>query len=168
MRVIMLSGPVGAGKTVVARELLSIAAVPTCYIEGDTFWSLFAKPDPGPVHGRFRLLMRSMTAAAVPLARSGYEVVLDFSFPVDFLDTARKILKEIPLEFVILRPSLPVCQQRAENRPEGRILDYSRYQDFYEMFKGRTENEICDDTADARSLALRIRRGVDAGIFRIA
>lgn len=111
--------------------------------------------------------MRSMTAAAVPLARGGYEVVLDFSFPVGFLDTARKIVKEVPLDFVVLRPSLLVCQKRAADRPEGRILDYSTYQDFYEMFKGRTENEICDDTADARSLALRIRRGLDAGIFRI-
>jgi chloramphenicol 3-O-phosphotransferase len=167
MRVIMLSGPIGAGKTAVARELISIGAVPTCYIEGDTFWSLFAKPDPGPRHGRFRLIMRSMTAAAVPLARAGYEVVLDFSFPVDFLDTARKILKEIPLDLVILRPSLPVCRKRAAERSEGRIVDYSKHQDFYEMFKGRIQNEVCDDAADARSLALRIRRDLDAGTFRI-
>ena len=88
-------------------------------------------------------------------------------FPVDFLDTARKILKEIPLDLVILRPSLPVCQKRAAERSEGQILDYSKYQDFYEMFKGRIENEVCDDAADARSLALRIRRGLDAGLFRI-
>lgn len=97
MSVVMLSGPVGAGKTTVAQQLMKISSAPLCYIEGDAFWSLFAKPDAGPGRERFRLLMRSLTAAAVPLARGGYEVLLDFSFPLDFLDTARKILKEIPL-----------------------------------------------------------------------
>jgi chloramphenicol 3-O-phosphotransferase len=168
MSVVMLSGPVGAGKTTVARELVSITSSPTCYLEGDTFWSLFAKLDPGPRHGRFRLIMRSMTAAAVPLARAGYEVILDFSFPLDFLDTARKILKEIPLDLVILRPSLLECRKRSAERTEGRIVDYSKYQDFYAMFEGRPQNEVCDDSADARSLALQIRQGLDAGVFRLA
>ncbi|HET6216020.1 MAG TPA: AAA family ATPase [Acidobacteriaceae bacterium] len=168
MRVVMLSGPIGAGKTTVARELLSLAAAPTCYLEGDTFWSLFVKPEAKQRHERFRLIMRSMTAAAVPLARGGYEVLLDFSFPLDFLDTARKILKEIPLDLVILRPSLPVCVQRAAEREAGRIPDYSRYGDFYAMFEGRPQNEISDDALDARSAALRIRQGLDTGLFRVS
>lgn len=167
MRVVMLSGPIGAGKTTVARELLSLASAPTCYLEGDTFWSVFVRPDAKPRHDRFRLIMRSMTAAAVPLARSGYEVLLDFSFPIDFLDTARKILKEIPTDLVILRPNLAVCAQRAAERVAGQIPDYTRYHDFYAMFEGRPQNEISDDTLDARSAALRIRRGLDSGVFRI-
>jgi adenylate kinase family enzyme len=48
MSVVMLSGPIGAGKTTVARELVAISPAPLCYIEGDTFWSLFAKPDAKP------------------------------------------------------------------------------------------------------------------------
>ncbi len=167
MRIVMLSGPIGAGKTTVARELLSLAAAPTCYLEGDTFWSLFVKPEAKQRHERFRLIMRSMTAAAVPLARGGYEVLLDFAFPLDFLDTARKILKEIPLDLVILRPSLPVCVQRAAERAVGRIPDYSRYRDFYAMFEGRPQNEISDDGLDARLAALRIRQGLDTGLFRV-
>lgn len=165
--VVMLSGPIGAGKTTVAREFLSLAVVPTCYLEGDTFWSLFVTPEVKQRHERFRLIMRSMTAAAVPLARGGYEVLLDFSFPLDFLDTARKILKEISLDLIILRPSLPVCAQRAAERAEGRISDYSRYHDFYAMFEGRPQNELSDDTLDARSAALSIRQGLDTGVFRV-
>ena len=103
MSVVMLSGPVGAGKTTVARELIAISPAPLCYIEGDAFWPVFAKPDEKPRRERFRLLMRSVTAAAVPLARGGYDVLLDFSFPLDFLETARKILKEIPIDFVMLK-----------------------------------------------------------------
>jgi hypothetical protein len=78
MSVVMLSGPIGAGKTTVARELVEISSAPFSYIEGDTLWSVFAKPDAKPRRELFRLLMRSLTAAAIPLARGGYEVLLDF------------------------------------------------------------------------------------------
>jgi hypothetical protein len=167
MPVIMLSGPVAAGKTTVARELVAISPAPLCYIEGDAFWPVFAKPGAKPRREQFRLLMRSVTAAAVPLARGDYEVLLDFSFPLHFIDTARKILKEIPLDFVMLRPSIAACEQRAAARPEGRIADYGVYRDFYTMFEGLPEHEIADDDADAGSIARRIRTGLDKGIFRL-
>jgi len=167
MPVLMLSGPVGAGKTTVARELVKISPGPLCFIEGDALWPIFVKPDAQPIQARFRLLMRSMTAAAIPLARGGYEVLLDFSFPVDFLETARKILKEVPLDFVVLRPSLAICEQRAAGRAEGKIADYKVYRDFYRMFEGMPTNEVADDDADSESLARRIRAGIDNRIFRV-
>ena len=166
MAVVMLTGPVGAGKTTVARELVAISPAPLCYLEGDTFWPLFVKPNEKALRERFRLLMRSVTAAAVPLARGGYEVLLDFSFPVEFIETARKILKEIPLDFVVLRPSLATCEARAAARPEGKIADYSGYRDFYAMFEGLPQHAVSDDAADARTVARRIRDGLDQGLFR--
>lgn len=167
MSVIMLSGPVGAGKTTVAKELLAISPAPLCYIEGDVLWLFFAKPGAKSHRECFRLLMRSATAAAVPLARGGYDVILDFSFPLDFLETARKILKEIPIDFVMLRPSLATCERRAAGRPEGKIEDYGVYREFYAMFEGLPKHEICDDEADAASIARRIRAGLDQGVFRL-
>ncbi len=168
MSVVMLSGPIGAGKTAVARELVAISPAPLAYIEGDSFWPVFIKPCEKPKLERFRILMRSITAAAIPLARSGYEVLLDFSFPLDFLDTARKILKEVPLDFVIVRPSLTICEQRAAARSEGTIPDYSIYRDFYKMFEGLAAHEISDDNADAKSIAQQIRTGIDQGKFRLS
>jgi hypothetical protein len=76
-----------------------------------------------------------MTAAAIPFARFGFDVLLDVSFPPEFLATARKILKEVSLDFVILRPSLTACESRAAGRAEGAIPDYGPYRSFYSLFE---------------------------------
>jgi guanylate kinase len=41
--ILILSGPVGAGKSTVARELVSSATGPIAFIEGDTFGPLLSK-----------------------------------------------------------------------------------------------------------------------------
>jgi hypothetical protein len=115
----------------------------------------------------FPVLVRSMTAAAVPFARSGFRVLIDFSIPPAYVDTARKILKEVPFDFVLLQPSLQVCVERAASREKGAITEYARSKNFYEFFEdGRTE-PICDDNADPASLARRIAEGLNQGRFRV-
>jgi gluconate kinase len=121
MGVIMLSGPIGAGKTTVSRELIASLAAPLSYIEGDRFWSFIAKPDGRDRIEHFRVIMRAMTAAAKPFARAGYKVLLDFSIPPRFLDTARKILEEIPLDYIVLRPSASICEARASMRAKAQL-----------------------------------------------
>ncbi len=168
MSVIFLSGPIGAGKTTVAQELLGLLPAPLIYIEGDIFWSFIQKEGPHVQRDSFPVLVRSMTAAAIPFARSGYRVLIDFSIPTGFLDTARKILKEVPFDFVLLRPSLEVCVQRAASRKEGAITDRERIKNFYPLFEDGIVNPICDDTADPAFLAQRIMEGLNGGKFRIA
>lgn len=168
MGVTMLSGPIGAGKTTVARELLVLLPAPVSYIEGDTFWSFIDKPHSRDRREVFHVILRAMTAAAIPFARSGYEVLLDFSIPPQFLATARKILKEVPLNYVVLRPSLAVCETRAASRGEGRIIDYAKHRDFYAMFEAPSAHVVSDDEADARALAKRIYEGLSAGKFVVA
>jgi len=165
--VILLSGPIGAGKTAVAKQLLPLLTAPVVYIEGDTFWSFIAKPgDRGP-RENFPVLMRSMTAAAIPFARSGFRVLIDFSIPPAFVDTARKILKEVPFDFVLLRPSLQVCVHRAGSRSEGAMNDYETLKDFYALFEQGTVEAICDDSTDPGSLARQIAVGLNQGRFRV-
>ena len=167
MSVIFLSGPIGAGKTAVAKELLQLLPAPLSYIEGDTFWSFIKKESEGGLQDNFPIVVRSMTAAASPFARSGYRVLIDFSIPPIFIDTARKILKEVPFDFVLLRPSLEVCIERAASRKEGAIRDRSRIQNFYLRFQDERTPPICDDDADPASLARRIAEGLNAGRFRV-
>ena len=167
MSVIFQSGPIGAGKTAVAQELLRLLPAPLSYIEGDTFWSFIRKEGERELRDNFPVLVRSMTAAAVPLARSGFQVLIDFSIPPAFIDTARKILKEVPFDFVLLRPSLQACMERASSREKGAITDYARLKNLYTYFENGNIEPICDDKADPASLAQRIAEGLNQGRFRV-
>ena len=167
MSVIFLSGPIGAGKTAVAQELLQLLPEPLAYIEGDTFWSFIRKGGERGLRDNFPVLVRSMTAAAIPFARSGFGVLIDFSIPPAFVDTARKILKEVPFDFVLLRPSLQVCVERAASREEGAITDYALLKNFYARFEEGTVEPICDDQADPAALARQIAEGLNQGRSRV-
>ena len=166
--VIFLSGPIGAGKTAVAKALLPLLPAPLSYIEGDTFWSFITKGGNRSLRDNFPVLVRSMTAAAIPLARSGFRVLIDFSIPPTFVDTARKILKEVPFDFVLLRPSLEVCIKRAASRQDGAIADSARLKNFYARFEEGSIDAISDDNADPVALARQIVDGLYQGRFRVA
>lgn len=169
--IVLLSGPVGAGKTTIARELIALSSASIAYIEGDTFWSFIAKNEGGQSrHKNFQMIMRSMIAAAVPYALADYEVLLDFSIPPFFLDTAKKIVKmrDVPIDYVIVRPSEKICAERAATRSEGKIADYSTYSEFYADFDDMKQNTISDDQCDPVTMAKRIRQGLNKGTFRLA
>jgi len=165
--VIILSGPIGAGKTTVARELIKLLPAPTSYIEGDTFWSYITNPGSRTQRENFQVITRATTAAAIPFAKSGFSVLVDFSIPPQFLATARKILKELPLNYVMLCPPEAICQTRAANRSEGKIEDYSLYKDFYALFATEERFTICNDHEEALVVAARINEELQAGKFRV-
>jgi len=168
--ILMLSGPVGAGKTTIAAELTTLAPGPTVLIEGDAYWFLIRKADAAQSPPRrFRMVMRAMTAAAAQYARDGYEVILDFSIPPWFLDALKPLAAraEVALHFVAVRPSLAVCEARAAARAEGKIADYGPYRELYDEFDAAAPHILRDDTADAATMASMIRDGVDAGRFRL-
>jgi chloramphenicol 3-O-phosphotransferase len=167
MSVIFLSGPIGAGKTALAKALLPLLPAPLSYIEGDTFWSFIRKDGQRGVQDNFPMLVRSMTAAAVPFARSGFRVLIDFSIPPTYVETARKILKEVPFDFVLLRPSFEVCAERAASREEGPIKDRAMLKKFYLRFEEGSVEPISDDAADPDSLARRVAEGLNQGRFRV-
>ncbi|HKT25773.1 MAG TPA: hypothetical protein VJR04_14280 [Terriglobales bacterium] len=167
MSVIFLSGPIGAGKTAVAKALLPLLPAPLSYIEGDMFWSFIRKGGERGLRDNFPVLVRSMTAAAIPFAHSGFRVLIDFSIPPTYVDTARKILKEVPFDFVLLRPSFDVCVKRAATRREGAMSDSAMLKNFYARFEEGGIEPICDDHTDPESLARRIVEGLDQGRFRV-
>ena len=166
---VIISGPVGAGKTTVALELVASSPPPVAYIEGDKFWFFIAKGAGRRREKDFKMIMTAMTAAALPYALYGYEVILDFSIPPWFLETAQRVVKwkDLDLDYVVLRPSETVCAARAAGRAEGAIADYTAYRELYSSFDGVERHTICDDTGDPAVVAARIRDGLDAGMFRV-
>ena len=167
--ILILSGPVAAGKSTVARELVRLLTDDVVLIEGDVFWSFFVKGVRGPTQKSFRTIMSAMTAAAIPYATGGSRVILDFSIPPWFLDTVKKIagVRDVPVDYVVLRPSEHVCAERAKARAEGSIADYSRYSELYRDFDQVARHIVCDDTMSAAETATAILNGVSNSRFRL-
>ncbi len=164
--VTILSGPIGAGKTAVSKELIALSSAPLAYIEGDQFWPFLVKRAEGDRREDFRVIMRAMTSAAGSLARTGYDVLLDFSIPPPFVPAAQKILRDAPLSYIVLRPPLEVCAARARDRTEGRITKYDR--GFYALFSTDERHVVSEDAATSKDIAEIIFKGLAEGRFRVA
>ncbi len=173
--IVLISGPPGAGKSTVARQLVASSKTPIAYLEGDTFWSFIAKSKAfeDKNEGRrqnARIVIRAMMAAAVRYARGGYETVLDFTIGPWHLKAMHAALKETPLDYVILYPNETVCAERAAARSEGAMPDYAPYRDLHAAFgeAGEFERHVLrDHQGSAAELAAQIRTSLDAGIYRV-
>jgi gluconate kinase len=165
--ILVLSGPVGAGKTTVARELIAHAPEGTAYIEGDAFWPFLVAPRKGQNRQQaFLMTLRAMFAAAWHYHRDDYRVLLDFSVPPAFLPGARKLLRETPFHYVVLLPPVAVCAERAASRAEGAIVDYTFYAEFYADFDV-DEPFVVRDALRAEDLADLIRADLRGERFRV-
>jgi chloramphenicol 3-O-phosphotransferase len=161
--VTVLSGPIGAGKTAVSKVLIALSPGPLAYIEGDQFWPFLVKRAEGDRREDFRVIMRAMTSAAGSLARTGYDVLLDFSIPRPFVPAAQKILRDAPLNYIVLRPPLEVCAVRARDRTEGKITKCDR--GFYAMFATEERHVVSDESESPRAIAEIIFEGLAEGRF---
>jgi chloramphenicol 3-O-phosphotransferase len=165
--VTILSGPIGAGKTAVSKELVALSPCPFAYIEGDQFWAFLVKRGERDRREDFRAIMRAMTSAAGSFTRTGYDVLLDFSVPPLFVPSAQKILRDAPLDYVVLRPPLEICETRARDRAEGRIAKYDR--GFYALFSADARHVVAPDNGESpRAIAEIIFQDLKAGRFRVA
>ena len=110
--------------------------------------------------------MRAMTSAAGSLTRTGYDVLLDFSIPPAFLPAAQKILRDVPLHYIVLRPPLEVCAGCARDRAQGKIAKYDR--GFYALFAAEERHMVApDDGKSPKAIAEVIFKGLAEGRFRL-
>mmetsp|Transcript_11382 Transcript_11382/g.12284 ORF Transcript_11382/g.12284 Transcript_11382/m.12284 type:complete len:172 (-) Transcript_11382:106-621(-) len=161
-RIILLAGPAGAGKTTLSR-FLKEGDPSRVIIHGDHFWS-FLHPHT-TVEKPFRLIMRSTCAAALPFAKEGYDVFIDFVTPPSFLEVFKKIAgsKEgISLYYFIIQPNVEICRTRAATRCEGRIEDYEENMRLFESFSAMTSHRIGSDDSTTEELASIVLREISS------
>lgn len=162
--ILLLSGPPGAGKSTVAKELVASSVGPTVCIEGDKFWSFFQQSLKTKT---FRTMLWSIAAAAMPCAKAGYETIIDFSIPLWFIDPLRTRFSEMYFDYVVIRPAEAICAERAAARSEGAITDYSGFREFYADFDAPKTHLVTDETSSPAALAAIIRQGLAEGRFRL-
>lgn len=166
----ILSGPSGAGKTTIAKELVCITKGALIYIEGDSFWKYIVEDDGKTGFENFKATMSAMLASSIAYARNGFQVLLDFSIPPWYINKANEWVKKrnIPLNYVVVRPSVEICASRAAARLHGAITEYhDRHIKLYESFNDMQQYIIDENDAGAKAIAERIKRGLDVGLFRL-
>ena len=141
MSILIVSGPIGAGKSTASKELEKLIPGSVALIEGDVFWKFIIKfgddqPHEDEQFNKFKHIMTSMLAAALPLAKAKYTVRVDFSIPPWFVPTALKMAqaKDYTLHYVMLLANKDLCIHRAATRPEGKIIYNQQQHDFYAFF----------------------------------
>jgi len=169
--IIILSGPIGAGKSTTARELIKLLPEPLVYIEGDSFWKHIVKEREG-FGGKenLRMTAAAIFAAAIPYALYGHTVLLDFPFTPGALKKAVEVAakRNIPVKYVVLRPDMEVCAYRVANRKEWAFAEYDEpMQRLYNAFDSAQANIIYDNTGDATQIASKIIEGLDEGVFDV-
>jgi chloramphenicol 3-O-phosphotransferase len=165
----ILSGPPGAGKSTIAHELICMNKGAFVYIEGDEFWKFIREDGGKKGFDNFKATMSAMLLSSIAYARNGYEVLLDFSIPPWYMNKASELVKKrnIPLNYVVVRPSMEICAQRAATRQHGAIPEYlEQHVRLYESFNEVEQYIIDENEASAKAIAQRIKRGLDVGLFR--
>lgn len=175
-RIILLTGPPGAGKTTVAPLLCANAPGPLAvHLETDSFYRSIRKgwlaPWTPESHDQNQVMAAAMLRTAVTYAQGGYEVITD-GIITDwvkqvFVNGAREA--GVALDFIVLIPDQPIAAERGRTRTADPIPDYSPHVKLYSQFAAEDAAHAVDtgDVAPA-ALAASLREGIEAGRFALS
>lgn len=175
-RIILLTGPPGAGKTTVAPLLCANAPGPLAvHLETDAFYRSIKKgwlaPWTPESHGQNQVVVRAMVATAVTYAVGGYEVVADGIVTgwvkQVFVEGAKAA--GVTLDLVVLIPDQATAAARAMARTHDPIPDYGPYTALYRLFAAEDAAHAADSRdATPEALAIQLRARIKAGRFTLA
>ena len=160
---VVVTGPVGVGKTTVAREV-ALAAPRGVHLQMDHFWLAVVDPDLREADSR-AIGGAALMAAFAFVEEGGYSVVLDGFLLPDALPEvgAACDARGIPLHYVVLQADVETCLRRANGRapledPDGVRALHRRFADLDGF-----ERHVVPANGPSAEVARRVLDAVAAG-----
>jgi cytidylate kinase len=175
-KVLILTGPPGAGKTTVAELLAVNASAPTVHLATDLFYRSirtgFILPFLPESHQQNEVVIDAIVATVATFARGGYDVVVDGIVGPWFLPPFRAASErdQLAMSYVVLRPGLHITLSRATQRPDPELRDIDAITGLHAAFAqlGDLEDHVLDTgNLDAEQTAAEIRRLLVSGKYRL-
>jgi predicted kinase len=171
-RLLVVTGPPGAGKSAVARELAG-RFDRSALVPGDAFFAFVGSGWIAPwlpeAHAQNEVVLAAAASAAGRFASGGYTVVYDGVLVPGNLGafTAATGLQEIA--YAVLLPSEQVCLDRVATRTGHGFTDADAARHMHRQFAdaGIEERHVLSDPAGAPSdVAAEIAARLDRGLLR--
>jgi predicted kinase len=155
MRIILVSGPSGAGKTTVARILAESRLSPSVHLHTDDFYAAIKQGALAPylpeAHAQNETVTGVTARAAAGYAAGGYQTVVDGVIGPWFLPAYEEAARAagVGLAYVILRPDRPTALARGTTRAPHPLTDRHVLGQIWDWFAdlGAHEANVLDTTA---------------------